>query len=459
MLDKSAHTHSFDPNKQQAYLLTATSFHATLLFSRLKRRIFPWMFFFLLWVAAFLPPSDASPLKGEVASRILERQRLRLEGKGGEASGTESPTAATAGRRRRRGGGGGSLRPGGELGHGAAWEEEEEDDDDCDDEAEGREGAPGSNGETLLARAGSGGGDQEVVPGDAGVRGRTRLRSSGGGAGALTASTRTTSPGGIGGVVRCRSSPAGASRGLNAARDVVRSSSGRAAGRREASGGGVAGAMAAEARQGDGGCRTDSSRGLQHKQLHADDAHGRARPNGRSSNSHTATRHSSSTAPNGGRSSDTHAPTAARHSTTTPTGGGAAAAAAGDGTSMLTMQTCFRQERESFIRDLQVLHRQLDAKDRDHARRDAESQAAFSRARAEARAARERAASLRKEAEAAAAARAVAEARVGVAAEELDRWVAATTLFLLLTLRTLAVCIMQMCGKQRSVWNEPIRTC
>ncbi|CAN0026960.1 unnamed protein product, partial [Ectocarpus fasciculatus] len=136
-----------------------------------------------------------------------------------------------------------------------------------------------------------------------------------------TASTRTTSPGGIGGVVRCRSSPAGASRGLDAARDVVRSSSGRAAGRREASGGGVAGAMAAEARQGDGGCRTDSSRGLQkqHKQLHADDAHGRARPNGRSSNSHTATRHSSSTAPNGGRSSDTHAPTAARHSTTTPT--------------------------------------------------------------------------------------------------------------------------------------------
>ncbi|CAN0026892.1 unnamed protein product, partial [Ectocarpus fasciculatus] len=68
--------------------------------------------------------------QGEVASRILERQRLRLEGKDGEASGTESPTAATAGRRRRRGGGGGSLKPGGELGHGAACEEEE--DDDCD---------------------------------------------------------------------------------------------------------------------------------------------------------------------------------------------------------------------------------------------------------------------------------------------------------------------------------------
>ncbi|CAN0055643.1 unnamed protein product, partial [Ectocarpus sp. 4 AP-2014] len=274
--------------------------------------------------------------QGEVATRILERQRLRLEGRDSEASGAEPPTAAAAaGRRRRRRGGGGSRRPGGELGHGAACEEEEK--DDGDDEAEGRQSAPGSDGETL-ARA-SGGGAQEGVPG-AGVRGRTRLRPSGGGIGAPTASARNTAPGMGGSVVRGRSSPAGASRGLNAAREVFRSSSGsvgRAAGGRAASGGGVAGATAAEAQQGDGECGTDS-RGLQkqQKQLHAGDAHGQARPNGRSSNTHAA----------------------ARHSSTTPAGGStAAAAAAGDETSMLTMQTCFRQERESFIRDLQVLHR------------------------------------------------------------------------------------------------------
>lgn len=390
----------------------------------------------VIFVGGCLPsPLPRRVAKGEVATRMLERQRLRLEGGGGgEASGAEPPAATTtaAGRRpRRRRGGGGSLRPGGELGHGAACEEEE---DDGDDEAEGREVAPGSNGETL-ARAG-GDGDQEGVPG-VGVRGRTRLRPSGGEIGALTASTRTTAPGGTGGVVRCRSSPAGASRGHSAARDVVRSSSdsvGLAAGRRVASGGGVAGAMAAEAQQEGGECGADS-RGLhkQHKQVHAGGTHGQARPNGRS-----------------GRNT----PTAARHSSTTPTGGGGGGATAADGTSMLTMQTCFRQERESFIRDLQVLHRQLDAKDRDHARRDAESQAALSRARADARAARERAASLQKEAEAAAAARAVAEARVGVAAEELDRWVVATRPCFFL-LPKLALCIMPVYGSKSVCGMNP----
>lgn len=87
---------------------------------------------------------------------------------------------------------------------------------------------------------------------------------------------------------------------------------------------------------------------------------------------------------------------------------------------MLTMQACFKQEREAFIQDLQVLHRQLEAKDRDHARRERESQAACARARAEARAAQERAASLQKEADGAAAALAAAVARAGVASDGLD---------------------------------------
>ncbi|CAN0056327.1 unnamed protein product, partial [Ectocarpus sp. 13 AM-2016] len=185
--------------------------------------------------------------QGEVASRILERQRLRLEERGGEASGAEPPTAAAAAGRRWRRAGGQSRRAGGKLRDGPAGEEEEE--DDGDDEAEGQQSAPESDGETL-ARAG-GGGDQEGPPG-ARVRGRTRLRPPGGEIGALTASARSTALGGSGGVVRCRPSPAGASRGLNAAREVFRSSdgrAGRAAGGRTASGGGVAGAMAAEVQQ------------------------------------------------------------------------------------------------------------------------------------------------------------------------------------------------------------------
>lgn len=105
-----------------------------------------------------------------------------------------------------------------------------------------------------------------------------------------------------------------------------------------------------------------------------------------------------------------------RTTLTTGRGGGG-----GGGPSMLTMQTCFKQEREAFIQDLQVLHRQLEAKDRDHARREREIQAACARARAEARAAQERAASLQKETDGAAAALAAATARAGLASEGLDR--------------------------------------
>lgn len=107
-----------------------------------------------------------------------------------------------------------------------------------------------------------------------------------------------------------------------------------------------------------------------------------------------------------------------------PPGGAAAATPTANtsGPSMLTMQTCFRQEREAFIRDLQVLHRQLDAKDKDHARRQRESQAACAQARAETRSAIERTVLLQKEAEDAAAARAEAEARASVAVEGLDRY-------------------------------------
>lgn len=92
------------------------------------------------------------------------------------------------------------------------------------------------------------------------------------------------------------------------------------------------------------------------------------------------------------------------------------------GPSMLTMQTCFKQEREAFIRDLQVLHRQLEAKDRDHARRQKENEAACALARTETRTAIERTFSLRKEAEDAATAQAEAEARTAVAVEGLDRF-------------------------------------
>lgn len=107
--------------------------------------------------------------------------------------------------------------------------------------------------------------------------------------------------------------------------------------------------------------------------------------------------------------------------TATGTPGRGGGGGGGGGPSMLTVQTCFKQEREAFIQDLQVLHRQLEAKDRDHARRERESQAACARARAETRAAQERAASLQKEADGAAATLAEAVARAGVASEGLDR--------------------------------------
>lgn len=90
-----------------------------------------------------------------------------------------------------------------------------------------------------------------------------------------------------------------------------------------------------------------------------------------------------------------------------------------------TIQTCFKDEREAFIRDLQVLHRQLEAKDRDRARREREHQAAGSRAKAEAKAAQERSDAFRREVEEASVARSAAEARAEAAAESLDKQVAA----------------------------------
>lgn len=90
-----------------------------------------------------------------------------------------------------------------------------------------------------------------------------------------------------------------------------------------------------------------------------------------------------------------------------------------------TIQTCFKDEREAFIRDLQVLHRQLEAKDRDRARREREHQAAGARAKAEAKAAQERSDAFRREAEEASVARSAAEARAEAAAESLDKQIAA----------------------------------
>lgn len=74
------------------------------------------------------------------------------------------------------------------------------------------------------------------------------------------------------------------------------------------------------------------------------------------------------------------------------------------------VQQCFKDERASFIRDLQVLHRQLEAKDRESSRREKECRAAVARARLEARSAKEQADVLRAEAEKAVAARATVEA-------------------------------------------------
>lgn len=93
----------------------------------------------------------------------------------------------------------------------------------------------------------------------------------------------------------------------------------------------------------------------------------------------------------------------------------------GNGTRALTLQTCFKEERESFIRDLQVLHRQLESKDRDHARREKELLDVRARARAEARTAQVRADTLLKEVEEATAGRTVAEANAEAVTEGLDR--------------------------------------
>lgn len=94
-------------------------------------------------------------------------------------------------------------------------------------------------------------------------------------------------------------------------------------------------------------------------------------------------------------------------------------------TTILTMQTCFKEERESFIRDLQVLHRQLEAKDRDHARREREYRAAGVRTRAESRAAHERSDLIQREADEAAVVRQAAEARAETTTERLQEQTAA----------------------------------
>lgn len=99
--------------------------------------------------------------------------------------------------------------------------------------------------------------------------------------------------------------------------------------------------------------------------------------------------------------------------------------APGRGRTVSTIQTCFREEREAFIRDLQVLHRQLEAKDRARVRCEQEHQASRARARSEARAAQERVEALQAEVDEAVAAKAVAEARTETGKEGLDRQTAA----------------------------------
>lgn len=72
-----------------------------------------------------------------------------------------------------------------------------------------------------------------------------------------------------------------------------------------------------------------------------------------------------------------------------------------------------------------VLHRQLEAKDRDRARREREYQEATARARVEARSAQERVGLLRKEAEDALSAKGAAEAMAEAASNSLERQTAA----------------------------------
>lgn len=86
------------------------------------------------------------------------------------------------------------------------------------------------------------------------------------------------------------------------------------------------------------------------------------------------------------------------------------------------VQQCFKEERASFIRDLQVLHRRLEAKDRESARREKECRAAVARARLEARSAKEQADALRAEAEKAVAARATVEATAQDLNDTVDKY-------------------------------------
>lgn len=239
-----------------------------------------------------------------------------------------------------------------------------------------------------------------VGPYRSGERGRVRLRPPTGevrGAAAASSSPVLHNGGGDRSTGRSTSSPAAVRGRKNGAGNGVRSLSTTtgALGRSTAGATGDRAMRTAVAAQNDEGVRTLKGATM--------DAHGEKQQG----DAHQCK----------GRNATSTASSAAAPATTTAP----RKLATAGGSSMLTMQTCFKQEREAFIQDLQVLHRQLEAKDRDHARRERESQAACARARADARAAQERTVSLQKDADGAAAALAAAVARAGAASEGLDR--------------------------------------
>ncbi|CAM9689967.1 unnamed protein product [Scytosiphon promiscuus] len=275
--------------------------------------------------------------QGEVASRILERQRLRLE----EGGLSDLHAQALGERQQQRG-----LLEHGEIKHGDAG-----DDTGCDEDGQLAKSTPflgeGSRGVNYReAEVGA-----SFPPGPGGRRGRSHLRPpvAGRAAAGNTGANAADSPplsntaGGAGGrdssPVRCLSSPA-------------------AVGSRRAIPGDTS--------------SNSNSGGVTHARRRCPSgAHGGAIPTGGAGNLKEGAR---------GLGFST---------------GAVRSRSAGprnvEGTAgMLTMQTCFKEEREAFIRDLRVLHRQLEAKDREHARRERESQAAFARARSEGRAAQER---------------------------------------------------------------------